>query len=497
MAKKHNAIYNKKSMKKDKLLKNILLIFIMLQPIFDLSFFYGQVATLIRLLIILAMFIIVILMDKSKLKKYLFIYLITVIIYFIFHHLNALNFTSLVPGNFNYSVIDEILYIIKMLMSVLIIYLVYTLEIGINNLNKPINIAVLLISGSIVLLNFLTLSYSSYSFDTISGNFFTWFTNHNYLFDDLSSKGYFEFANQIVAILILYLPIIIYFYFKNFKPLNIITLFIMLLSLLMLGTRISIYGGLLVLIFCILLYLLLVLLKKEKFNLKIFSLIIIFIILFVFLINYSPVKLKQNYYEDIYETDNQSQIKTVETKETPKEEINKLDYILNNYEDKLIFEEFILYSYPYQYDPDFWINIMNEDVTKRVDTRYLEIEMVKRVVSINNNKLDNFLGITYSRVMNIFNIERDYIMQYYSLGIIGTILLIGPYFAIVIICLIKVLKDYQTKFNFKNLLLLSSVSILLFSAYFSGNILNGPGCIIPLSFICGVLLKEVWYDKIR
>lgn len=493
-------------MNKESLLKKILLFFIIIQPIFDLSFFYGKIATLIRILIILTMFIIIILMDKSAFKKYLFIYLGIVFVYFIIHHINTLNFTSLIPGNFDYNVIDEILYFVKMLMSIFIIYLVFTLKISLNELNYPINITVLLISGSIVILNFFNFSLSAYGYNTISTNFFTWFTNHNYSFDQIASKGYFELTNQIVAILILYLPLIIYFFFKKFKIINIITTLIMLLSLLMLGTRISIYGGLLILIFCLILYSFLCLFKKEKFKKLPFIIILIFSILFALTINYSPVKLKQNYYENIYQKNNQvtetkKEVKEEKDSKTKKEKkVNekkeeKLNYILNNYQDKLIFEEFILYSYPYQYDPDFWIKIMNEDVTKRVDTRFLEIAMTKRVVEINDNKLDIFFGITYDRIMNIFNIEKDYIMQYYSLGIIGTILLIGPYFLIVIIALIRILKTKQ--FNYKNLTLISSVSVFLFSAYFSGNILNGLGCIIPLSFVSGVLLKEVWYDKIK
>lgn len=489
----------------NKLLSKLLIVFLIIQPIFELSFFYGSISTLIRVVIILILFILTFKMDDNKkLKKLLIGYLSLVVVYFIFHELNARNFNSLIPGNFDYNILNEMLYFLKMSMSVFLIYSIFKSNITIEELNKPINITVLLISGSIVLLNLLSLSYSAYSFEIISGNIFTWFTNHEFLFDDLASKGYFELANQITAILILYLPLIIYFFFKEFKLLNIATLFIMILSLLMLGTRIAIYGGLLVLLFTVVLYLLFIFIKKEKTTIFKIITIIIFGILFIFMINYSPVKLKQNFYENIYQknneiVENEDVINTEKesNKNNDSEEFDKLAYILNNYQEKLIFEEFILYSYPYQFDPDFWIKIIAEDVTKRVDTRYLEIEMVKRVKEINNNKLDDWLGLTYTRVMNIFNIERDYVMQYYSLGIIGTIIMLGPYFLVIIISVIKILKDFKNKFNFKNITLLSSVSIILFSAYFSGNILNGLGCIIPISFICGVLLKEVSYDKIN
>lgn len=249
----------------NKLLSKLLIVFLIIQPIFELSFFYGSISTLIRVVIILILFILTFKMDDNKkLKKLLIGYLSLVVVYFIFHELNARNFNSLIPGNFDYNILNEMLYFLKMSMSVFLIYSIFKSNITIEELNKPINITVLLISGSIVLLNLLSLSYSAYSFEIISGNIFTWFTNHEFLFDDLASKGYFELANQITAILILYLPLIIYFFFKEFKLLNIVTLFIMILSLLMLGTRIAIYGGLLVLLFTVVLYLLFIFIKKEK-----------------------------------------------------------------------------------------------------------------------------------------------------------------------------------------------------------------------------------------
>ena len=52
--------------------------------------------------------------------------------------------------------------------------------------------------------------------------------------------------------------------------------------------------------------------------------------------------------------------------------------------------------------------------------------MLKRVKEINNNKYDDLLGLTYSRTSKVFNLEKDFQYQYYSLGIIGQILFIGP-----------------------------------------------------------------------
>ena len=104
-----------KNLKINNLINKILIIFLLIQPIFDLKFFYNSISTLIRVIIIfsLTLFYFFRKSEKGKFKflgKWQYVLLAYPIlfgVYFIFHHINALNFTSLVPGNFNYSVIKE------------------------------------------------------------------------------------------------------------------------------------------------------------------------------------------------------------------------------------------------------------------------------------------------------------------------------------------------------------------------------------------------------
>jgi len=98
-----------------------LIIFLIIQPIFDLKIFYNSISTLIRVVIILGFFSYYFLTNKNNKKYYLLIYPLLVFVYFIFHHINAMNFNSLVPGNFNYSIIKEGLYFVKMLCPFLLI----------------------------------------------------------------------------------------------------------------------------------------------------------------------------------------------------------------------------------------------------------------------------------------------------------------------------------------------------------------------------------------
>ena len=79
---------------KQKNLNNIinqfLIVFLIIQPIFDLKFFYNSISTLIRVIIIYALFAYYFFASKNKKKYYLLIYPILIGIYFIFHHLNAI-----------------------------------------------------------------------------------------------------------------------------------------------------------------------------------------------------------------------------------------------------------------------------------------------------------------------------------------------------------------------------------------------------------------------
>ena len=146
--------------------------------------------------------------------------------------------------------------------------------------------------------------------------------------------------------------------------------------------------------------------------------------------------------------------------------------------------------YPYTYDPDFWFSILNEPRFKRVDYRFLEESMIKRVVEINNNKLDILFGISNTRVQNIFNIERDFVVQYYALGIIGLILILIPYFILLFNYLIKIIKNKFKYLNIINILSFITIIMIFTISYYSGNMLNSLSFTIYFSTIYAIMLKN-------
>ena len=290
-----------------------------------------------------------------------------------------------------------------------------------------------------------------------------------------------------------------------FKGYNIV---VILLSMLMIGTKVALYGAYLSLSIIGLIYII-DLIKNKKIGDIDKKSIIVVLILFVGytgIVKFSPGKNRAEINNYIAEN---REKKTDEEDEIDMEELNKeleivkngtneekIDFIENNYEYYSIAPEFIEDSYSYKIDPDFWLNEFQKPLTDRLNYRKLEEQMIKRVVEVNGNSNSRWFGISYIRVQNIFNIERDFILQYYTIGIIGLVLFIFiPFIASIIMCGCVILKKSKDLLNIENMLLIASVILILGIAYFSGNIIDSLIITIYMSFIIGILFNNIFKEK--
>lgn len=479
--------------------KNLLILFLIINPIFDLKIFYNSISTLIRVICIAFFFTYYFFASKNNKKYLLLFYPLLIIIYFIFHHLNALNFSSLVPGNFNYSILKEALYFVKMICPYMLIYSLYKADLSIKDVFKIINCLILIISLLIIITNLLGISYCNYGSGKIKANFFSWFKNNSsYDYSALLSKGPFEYGNQISAILLMFLPFTTYQYFKRKQAINIFVILSELFALTLLGTRVAILGVFLVILYFIILYMIF-----ENDQVKVFFKscipVAILFILFTSIIPFNPIFSRLREYQEAVQTvtniDNveiaQKNLNSEETKsEISIENISKFDFVKNIYAENKINENFILERYPYTYDVDFWSEIINSNNPNKTSIRFLEEAMIKRVVSINNNKWDKLLGITYTRVQNIFNIEKDFVMQYYSLGIVGLIIIFIPYFTILICYAIKIIIDKFEEVHLLNMLSFVTICMIFCISYYSGNLLNNLSFTIYFILLYKLLLTK-------
>ncbi|MCL2383997.1 MAG: O-antigen ligase family protein [Oscillospiraceae bacterium] len=249
-------------------------------------------------------------------------------------------------------------------------------------------------------------------------------------------------GNQISAVLILTLPFIIYSVIKENKKRNILVLVVNSLGLMLLGTRVSVLGTVIVYVYTICgVVIFNKFIYKKKLQWREMTPIAIVLLIYLALMPFNPafgrIYEMENLIEPIVVTHNQEEvyeeaiyseyvadegdegivngsIEILETEDSELERVRILNYIYENYL-WTVPEQFVLHSYPYRYDPEFWLRIMREDVSVRTNHRYVQRAMVRRVIEINDNEWDKFFGITNTRLQNIFNIEQDFIVQYYAL----------------------------------------------------------------------------------
>ena len=492
----------RKNLKVNNIMDKFLVIFLLIQPIFDVKFFYNSISTLIRVIIIfsLTLFYFFRRSEKGKFKflgKWQYVLLAYPIlfgVYFIFHHINALNFTSLVPGNFNYSVIKEFLYFVKMFSPFLLIYCIYKSSISRDNIINIMKSLVLIITLVIVISNLFVFSYGSYSDSIIKDNFFGWFTqNSGYNYKDLASKWLFEYGNQIGAILIMFLPFMIYLVFKECNFINCFTLFFNVFALFLLCTRVSVLGVFVVLIYTVFTFAFIYFIQKQHFSIKKFLPIGLVLIVYSTLLPINPMFNRIDERNTVIETFRESVAdesipSEVETPTVVSD--SRIKYIEETYEKQKLHKQFLFENYPYTYDPDFWYDFLHKDISLTTNYRYIEKSIIQRVVEINNNPLDKWLGITNTRLQNIFNIERDFVVQYYALGIIGTILVFAPYFALLSwFAYVTILNKFRN-LDVVNTLAFITIVFLLGISYMSGNLLNSLSFTIYFTLCFDLLVKK-------
>ena len=305
------------------LLNNILLIFLALQPFFDiymsivgekLDVFGMSIATIIRTTLIVTLFVIVAVYQirNKKHVKLLYIavaYLACVLIYVIAHHLNIAYSNGYYITQKLYSVLTEIMYVERLVIPALLLYTVIILKPNKDKLEKTILCVATIVSLVIIITNIFKCSFASYSKSAIqdsviSYNLFDWFKDSDIPYKESLSKGLFVSANQIGALLVVLLPITMYTMLSKKKWYMFVIYFLQIISMTLIGTRVASLGWILVSIAILLVYYIVCIIKKEK-TLKlqqIFTIIVIMEAAFLLYMN-SPAHNRDfiDSYQDMYE----------------------------------------------------------------------------------------------------------------------------------------------------------------------------------------------------
>ena len=130
-----------------------------------------------------------------------------------------------------------------MTIPVLFFIVLYNSKPKFNEVLKILYYVGIVVSLTIIISNLLNISLISYSekFELVDINLFKWFSTSitQEQFRKMTSKGYYLFANEIGNILLIFLSVDILMLYKECTVKNAFALFLNLLSLLMLGTKVS------------------------------------------------------------------------------------------------------------------------------------------------------------------------------------------------------------------------------------------------------------------
>jgi len=237
----------------------LLCFFIILQPFLDMLPLYENekltilgftIPTLIRCIFIGIIGIISLKHINKKQYKYIITYFIILLIYTLIHHKITSDNNLIIPSNYTYSITQEIFYIIRMLLPLVIINFTKNSNINEDTFLKVITISSAIIGTIIFIGNTFCISYVSYGTGNTIINWIQWFVTNlkQFEFEELTSKGWFYMANQVSGITILLLPFTLFAAIKKRTKLNIYATIILIISMIMLGTRIAAYGWILIII---------------------------------------------------------------------------------------------------------------------------------------------------------------------------------------------------------------------------------------------------------
>lgn len=487
-------------MKKDKIIKYSISILLILLPFLDMirttnvrhfEVFGISIVEIFNIILIGLAFVMTIIKCNKKQIIGVMFYLLLVMIYVFLHYKHIITFDKNIFPKADFNFATETFYIgrVYLLPIALLFVLIKNNDIFDKKFYfKIIKIVIAIVSFSIVVLDILKLSYISYSdtHDFVSNNIFDYFLYHGD-FRMLSARGWFDSANELSAIMLMLFPVNIYLLYKEGNKSNWILFIFQFIAMILLGTRTSAVGSVLIVVVSLVAYLIMVGFKKNMINtltLKKFSFISLICIAFFTISPFMIARLSEGR-ADFSVKDEEAY--TELSKEKDKSSLQKFFEL---HKDEYMINDLFLKLYPFENDPDFWIKIAARNKSLNNNSRIMKTDIIKRIKERNNNNMDTYFGLGYT--LNMMDLERDYFYQYYLFGIIGVILLIGPYFAILMYIFVKALKHFRANFNYETCMCLMGLLLGLLIAYYSGHVFGWVSPMMWLAVLSSLVLYIVY-----
>lgn len=512
----------KKILKRENIF-TLVFIIVALHPIIELDYLIGDKLPIPRLttiidFLVLPLFVMLAFWFNEKNKKKVGVlfgtYVILFGIYFLIHckNANVIQNSIHLTDNFYFNIKDEIIYTLTLLIPLVYIY-VFNLSDIKENILKKVSITLSCITAlPIFISNLFVFGKSTYVGYTID-NFISWFSlpftrfwHHPRRY---ATKFFFEEGNTIGILMLMVLPFLYYFFYKEKDKIKktLIGLLIPIhsLAMIILSTRLATYCSALVPVAMLCIYILLILLKKEKLQVVYVVFLLLVTLMSALIIPYGPA-----YQNQLIDADDYVFIKGDEKQRTEGKDLlkdaDKLEKWSDSWRDFYVymFEDYqflmnvtppVYYTtwYSYKHDPQFWVDlIFDYDLEERVNGRQIETIFTKYKWG-ELSMPQKFTGFGYGTFMRGgILIERDFVQQYYSYGPVGVVLTMGLWIVLLAYCGIKLLFGYkQGKWTYLNIITLMSLCLGYISSYVSGHTFDELTTSLFISLCLGFLVNKL------
>lgn len=494
----HNLHFLAKSKQHDPV-RHLLIAYVILQPILDIymTLFDGYIqiantslATVLRFLMVAVMAAIVIIRTrKNKLTLCFVGFLGLVAVYTVIHHFNAVGF-SVELAEARYSFSQELLYIARMCIPPTLIYVICSVKPTYADIKKMVLGVSCIMSVVILTSNLLKFGHLAYSLDVvvIEHSMFSWFTDAAIPWSELTCRGLFQWTNQISAVMLMVLPVLFYICLKEQRVYLWLLTALHILAMLNLGTRIASICCILVFFGIVFLFVLEKIIHKETFkdqSKNLLCFILSTAVILPFFLN-APIMHKEPEIVPPSACIQEAYIDPASL--TPQEKLLYLQEALP----KAYIQPIHPYTeYPYEEDLDFWYDLIhNMPVEEYSGNRKLRPLMVARILE-RDDRVSNYLwGISYTRSSSFVWPERDIQTQFDSLGILGMCLLLGPYFAGILIGIWCFFKRFFHNTRLCRCIYLMTACLGVATAYLSGHVMNEIFPFVFLSLMTGLTINN-------
>ena len=500
-------------------------VIVALHPVIELDYLFGDIlpirlTTIIDFLVLPLLVILIFFFYEKNKKKTLILFSIYAIIfgiYFVFHCKNAsiIQNTIHLTSNFYFKISDELIYTITLLLPLVYVYIFCLSNIK-ESIIKKISICISCFTAlPIFISNLFVFGKSTYQGYTID-NFLSWFslpyTRYWHHPRKYATKFFFEEGNTIGILMIMILPLLYYFFYKEKnkikKTLIGLLIIIQSLAMIILSTRLATYCSALIPASMLIIYIFLIIIKKEQLSKLYICFLVLVTIMSAVIIPYGPAYQNQQIdasdYTFIKSDENQRSEARVLLKEAAgldkwnDEWRNFYVYMFEDYQFLMNVTPPIYYTvwYDYKYDPQFWVDlIFDYELEERVNGRQIETIFTKYKWN-DLTSVQKLTGFGYGTFMRGgILIERDFVQQYYSYGLIGIILIMGAWIVLLVYTGIKLLLGYKNgQWNYLNIILMMVICLGFVCSYVSGHTFDELTTSMFISLCLAYLIKNLMIE---